>query len=459
MSRLTVAVFVSISVCVGLAGSASAAPLVQRMMSSAPEPNAFPPGCSNPHLSYSNGPLIQNVKVFDVFWSPGYAYKDMLTSYYTAITQSAYFDWLSEYNVTNYKIGRGSFIGLYEDTHSATTKVTLDDAKEIPDYINSLIDNHKVPAPDDDTIYMIYFPAAATITLQGYTSCQYFCAYHHSYSKNGQMVRYAIMPDVNAGLCALGCGSGAAFANLTSVSAHELIEAVTDPDDGTGWYDNTPNSQCGEIGDICNGSTGTVANFTVQKEWSNTLNACVVTNPNVSVNDFKVAVSPSTLTVPAGGSAMAMVNLTKVAGMAENAALSAPMPPAGLTASFSPTSVTSDGGKSTMTVMVAPTQMPGTMLTFTVKATGTTVKPTATVTVMVTAPPDMSMVPDMAMGGGGNGGSGGGGNGGSGGGDGGGSGCSLGGDGSGLGWLAGALFLLAFGLRRLLVPRARRLRH
>ena len=39
-----------------------------------------------------------------------------------------------------------------------------------------------------------------------------------------------------------------AFDRLTIVAAHELVEAVTDPN-GTGWLDN--NQQCGEIGDIC----------------------------------------------------------------------------------------------------------------------------------------------------------------------------------------------------------------
>ena len=68
------------------------------------------------------------MKVFDVFYNQGNPFKDMLTAYFTAITQSPYFDWLTEYNTTNYKISRGSYLGLYEDTNSATTTKTLTDS-------------------------------------------------------------------------------------------------------------------------------------------------------------------------------------------------------------------------------------------------------------------------------------------------------------------------------------------
>jgi hypothetical protein len=68
------------------------------------------------------------------------------------------------------------------------------------------------------------------------------------------------------------------------VSSHELIETVTDPFVGLAttyasplaWYNKT----YGEIGDICNAQQGTITaggvTYTVQKEWSNSKNACIV---------------------------------------------------------------------------------------------------------------------------------------------------------------------------------------
>ncbi|HXU68146.1 MAG TPA: hypothetical protein VN947_02395 [Polyangia bacterium] len=397
------------------------------LRSTAPiSPNAATTACGSgvtPKLVPGKGPLIQHVKVFDVFYNQGNQFKDMLAAYYTAITQSAYFDWLTEYTIANYKIGRGSFLGTYEDTNSATTAKTLSDS-QVQTYLSGLIDAGKIPAPDDDTMYMIYFPTPISITLQGSNSCQKggFCAYHSSYSHNNQRVRYGVMPDQAAGGCATGCGPGNAFQNTTDVSSHELIEAVTDPDNFTGWYDDN----CGEIGDICaigQGETDVVNNYTVQKEWSNKNNNCIATDPNVMVNDFTVAASPAMVQVPVGGSATTTVKLTKTAGSAENATLTATAP-TGLTASFTPTSVTSDNGMSTLTIMASSMATVGMTQTVTVKATGMSASPTADVSVMIVAAPDMAM---SGPSGGGSGGTGGGGSGGTGGGG------SGGGDGTGTG--------------------------
>jgi hypothetical protein len=60
------------------------------------------------------------------------------------------------------------------------------------------------------------------------------------------------------------------FDALTSISSHELAEAITDPVPGTGWYDDAN----GEIGDICAWQTETVEGYTVQKLWSNTQGSC-----------------------------------------------------------------------------------------------------------------------------------------------------------------------------------------
>src|SRR6266404_1764069 len=160
-----------------------------------------------PKLAYNNGPLIQHVKVVDVFYSPGHKYKTMLESYYKAITQSAYFDWLIEYNTTNYKISRGSFLLSFEDTNANPTTVKQVDPKG---YLQGLLTAKKVPAPDADTMYMIYFPSGIDPSDGSGPSCianGNYCAYHDSFTATGgQLVRYGVMPDMEAGGCAMGCG-------------------------------------------------------------------------------------------------------------------------------------------------------------------------------------------------------------------------------------------------------------
>jgi hypothetical protein len=76
---------------------------------------------------------------------------------------------------------------------------------------------------------------------------------------------------------------------VTLLLSHILVEAVTDTEIGLttqlqrplAWYDPTN----GEIGDICNQQQGTVAGYTVQREWSNVSNACIVTVPGLPICD------------------------------------------------------------------------------------------------------------------------------------------------------------------------------
>jgi hypothetical protein len=72
--------------------------------------------------------------------------------------------------------------------------------------------------------------------------------------------------------CEGGCTGGLSILDaLTSVSSHELCEAMTDANPGQGWYDDNR----GEIGDICAWKQKKVGDFTVQQEWSNEKNACI----------------------------------------------------------------------------------------------------------------------------------------------------------------------------------------
>src|SRR5579859_7172310 len=47
-------------------------------------------------LTYYGGPVISKVRVFAVYWGSGVQNQDHINSFYPAITDSPYFDWLSE---------------------------------------------------------------------------------------------------------------------------------------------------------------------------------------------------------------------------------------------------------------------------------------------------------------------------------------------------------------------------
>lgn len=253
-------------------------------MRDASERSAPVASLSSANLKYFGGPVLANVNVYAVYWGANVRNQAHINAFYPAVLDSAYMDWLSEYNTPTQSIGRGTFGGAVVDTTPPSGTSVSD--SQIQAEIKRLIDAGKLPANDGNNLYMMYFPPGMKISgPQGAgSSCVQFCAYHGTFTKNGKNGYYGVMPDLG-GSCAGGCGGGSLEDNITEVSSHELIEAVTDGAVGLAttvgpplaWYDNSN----GEIGDICNGTAATVAGFTVQLEWSNKLKKCIATNPAV----------------------------------------------------------------------------------------------------------------------------------------------------------------------------------
>jgi hypothetical protein len=242
---------------------------------------------SGPHLTYYGGKVLSDAKIVAVLWGSKVdsTTASKIGGFFSTVTNSAYFDWLSEYDTPTQKIGRGSFAGTVTITPK-NTATSLTDA-QIQAELTAQVAAGKLAEPDANTLYMLYFPPGVTITMDdGSQSCVVFCAYHNTFKSGSKEFFYGIMPDFGAGSgCDTGCGdSKVTFDNLTSASSHEMIEATTDAEVGLAtvlgkplaWYDQNN----GEIGDICNGVQGTIDGYTVQKEWSNKENACIVTGPS-----------------------------------------------------------------------------------------------------------------------------------------------------------------------------------
>jgi len=101
-----------------------------------------------------------------------------------------------------------------------------------------------------------------------------------------------------------------------------------------------------------------------------------------TVNDFNLTPSPTTQTVAAGASATYTINTAVLSGSAQPIALSVTGVPAGVTATFNPTSVNA-GASSTLTVTAAATAGASTSQ-LTITGTGTTATHAATVSLTVT---------------------------------------------------------------------------
>jgi hypothetical protein len=235
-------------------------------------------------LKYYGGPVIKNVNVVPVYWNANVANQASINSFYSAVTTGQYMTFLSQYSTTSpaQTIGNGSRGTPFVDNQTATA---VTDA-QVQARLNALFTAGTLPAPNNNNLYMVHFPAGVQITDSGGSkSCVTFCAYHGTYVRNSQNVYYGIIPDLGSGGCQSGCGTSTVINNTTSVSSHEFAEAVTDPAVGLAtvygpplaWY----NATYGEIGDICNGqqSSAVLADgktYTVQKEFSNKTNACAI---------------------------------------------------------------------------------------------------------------------------------------------------------------------------------------
>ena len=355
---------------------------------------AIVPAVTGAHLTYYGGKVIQNTSVVEVLYGAGTYIPQLTTTgagsiggFYQQMMSSGVFDWLNEYNTTSpaQVIGRGGFQSKVQIApSSARNGTTITDAN-IQAELAAQIQAGALPAPSDNAIYMVSFPAGKTITdPSGAKSCSVFCAYHGTFKIGAQNVYYGVLPDMT-GACASGCGSaGTTFANQCSVASHELIEAVTDAEVGLAttngpplaWYDNTN----GEIGDICNAQQGTFTGtdgvtYTIQKEWSNQQNACITTRSVSTSPDFTVALTPASATVAPGASTTFTVATAATGGSTQTVTLSVTGLPTGVTGSFSPASVTA-GGSSTLTLAAASTATGS--ATFTVKGTAGATSHTAT---------------------------------------------------------------------------------
>ncbi len=105
-------------------------------------------------------------------------------------------------------------------------------------------------------------------------------------------------------------------------------------------------------------------------------------------NDFSIAASPASGALSPGASLTTTINTTVTNGNPQSVSLSATGLPAGVTASFSPASITS-GGSSTLTLSAATSASPGTF-TVTVTGTGTDATRSTPFALTVNGPPGCS---------------------------------------------------------------------
>ena len=352
---------------------------------------------------YNGGALIQHVKIAVVQWGASSTYASQLESFYAGIVQSPYMDWLREYDEPGNSIVRGSVLGTFVDA-TPPSKTTVDEVADIQPELKKLVAAGTVPAPDADTLYMIHFAPGIVITQAGDPSCSSssqnaWCAFHGNVTDGSSMLRYAVIPDMSPNSCAQGCNLGSSsdpFVAAAISASHEMIEAVTDPDDSSGWYDNN----CDELADMCEDdqTAGSAGGYPVQLIWSKKQSACVDHDSSVMVGDYSLALARATVNGYDGMAATVTVSATPVSGTPlANLGLTVAGLPAGVGAALAPASI-STSGSSTLTLTVGASVAPGSYpFTVTGASTPDNVVHAVNGTLQVaSSPPDMAVSPDLA---------------------------------------------------------------
>jgi hypothetical protein len=262
-------------------------------------PTCFFAPCENGDvmMTASNGPLV----VVPIFWNPtafpmSSAYKNIITSYLSDVAKASgkkqnVYSVANEYFGNNgqiqYNVQLGSVIN---DTDPITSGCTLEAADTTGIYADgsgysACVDDTQLQAEVDSItaanrlphdlshIYVLYLPKAVeSCFLPGETTsvapngqfCTInhqptaaYCAYHNEAASSAVYGNLAY--PIYASPVGFTCGSDARFPVIESPNgnpdadteisptSHEIIEAITDPDTETGWYDSTGN----EIGDDC----------------------------------------------------------------------------------------------------------------------------------------------------------------------------------------------------------------
>ena len=141
-----------------------------------------------PGLEYLGGALLTAPKIVTITFAGDDAQLvSRLTTFDDTITQTPWWTAAtSEYCIQPANtpcIGPGTSGGHVVLPGPAPTslKDTIDGAgSTVMQLLQDHIFSGELPAPDAQTLYVLYFPAGTTITMDGMTSCSSFGAYHYS---------------------------------------------------------------------------------------------------------------------------------------------------------------------------------------------------------------------------------------------------------------------------------------
>jgi hypothetical protein len=263
-------------------------------------------------ISYHGGPVMQGiVNVYYIWygdWTKDTGANLILTDWAQNIGDSPYEKINATYGDTTGNVSGSIHYSGFTTMPSAMFGTALSDSS-----IGSIVSNSGLPM-DSNALYFVLTAPGITETSGFLTK---YCGWHTYGTIGGKNIKYAFVGNAqgaNLGSCAAQTtkspnGDPAADA-MVSVMAHELEEAVSDPNLNA-WYDSTGAENADKcawtFGTTHAASGGGVANMTlgnrdylIQQNWVNAGGGYCALSYNATP-DFSLSVSPASQTLASTG--------------------------------------------------------------------------------------------------------------------------------------------------------------
>jgi hypothetical protein len=273
-------------------------------------------------VTYHGGDLLTNVEAQAVYlgnqWSTNaslQAQAQATDQFLATIVNSPYMDMLTN---AGYGVARGTASAGADD--NLTLNSAISDG-QIRSDLQAEIDSGAVQAPDANRLYVVYVEPGVSVQLGTASSTNSFLGYHAAFGGTTSTgapidIHYAVVPAPGTPNPTPGSqGFSSAFNDITSVTSHELAEAVTDPNVNyktLGWYDDQLN---GEIADLTRQTSTITGANGVSYQVQDVVNQNdQVISPNTTPLPSNTSLSAPSLTAGAVSSTVAQLSWTPVSG-------------------------------------------------------------------------------------------------------------------------------------------------
>jgi len=255
---------------VGSSGTGGTSPDSEAGASGSPDGFVPAPHPPFPLITAHGGPVLSKIELVPVYFGAD-PLRSELESFATWLVASDYWKTVG----ADYGVLPGTQLPAVQFETAPTSPISV---VQISSWLDAQIASAALPKPSAQTVFVLFYPAGTTITIDGSPSCSAFAGLHDEASiANAAFtgdVPFVVIPR-----CSFSPGDELPIA--TNAASHEIMEAATNPffrsnpawqmDSASGPLEAWQMLSGSEVADLClNQSYDEIAGFTVQDMWSNT---------------------------------------------------------------------------------------------------------------------------------------------------------------------------------------------